>query len=365
MCYFVLDSSIGMWAKLSVAGFLVFIASCDGRPEASTPEKTPVRVEVFQSEPETFQETIVASAVAEAKVEYRVSTQVMGMLKVQHMERGDRVEKGVILFEIDPEEFELRVRERRANLHRAQAQLTFMKEEKARKEPLYKNGTLSRSAWDRVLLDVALAESEKEQTHVALERAERDLRLTSIRSPITGRVLERYHETGEVIPSGTVLYWIVDTAQIVFEVGLSDRELSLVKQGESVEVRVDAFPDSLFQGTIAQISGNADPGTGTFPVEVMVSNRDLKILPGMVGRVALPGRIHRDRIIVPLLVVQQRLDGAVVYVVENNRAMTRRVTLGRVLGHRVVVLEGIVAGEHVVQVGQGRLDDGDPVDVVE
>ena len=344
---------------------LMVLSACGMKPEASTPAKTPIQVEILEVQPETMQETMVASGVAAAKVEHRVSAEVEGMLKTQHVDQGDKVSKGMVLFKLESEEFELQAKERIANLDRAQAYFGFMVHEFERGEPLYQDKTLSQAQWDKLEYDLASARADRDQARVALAQAKRKLRLTTIRSPITGIVLERYHEAGEVVPRGSVLARIVEISRIIYEIGLSDRELAHVTLGNRVNVRVDAFPEKIFNGEITRISGNANPGTGSFPIEVTVENSNHKILPGMVGRVEISGKIHHDRIIVPLMSVQQQLEGTVVYTVENNRVSKKWVRLGKVLGDRVLILEGIEPGDRIVLVGQGRLKSGDPVEIIQ
>lgn len=354
-----------VWVILVLGGISVFsVAGCGRNEAASRPEKPPVPVEVFNAHFESFRETVVSSAVARAHEEYRVSSQVDGMLLEQKVGRGDHVKKGQILFRIDPEPFELQVRERSAVLSQAEAHLKFTQQEFSRKEPLFKNKTLSRAQWDRVQYDLSSAEARRDQTRVALELVERDLRLSTVRSPVDGQILERYHETGEVLPRGTSLARIVDSSRIILEVGLSDRELIHIQKGNKIPVRIDAFPQQNFSGEVTRISPNASPSTGTFPIEVTVPNPQWLILPGMVARLDLPGERYSDRIFVPLMAVRQQLGGAVVFVVEDNRAVERSVTLGRVMGDRVLVVEGIHAADQVVLLGQGRIESGDRVKVI-
>jgi membrane fusion protein, multidrug efflux system len=329
------------------------------------PDRPAVRVEVLRVESSTVRETMVASAVAEAKVDYRVSAEVEGVLVHQNVDRGDRVEKGQILFEIEKDEFRLRQRDRAARFAQAEARLKFMEQELRRKEPLYQNDTLSQAHWDQLQFDLKAAQAERDQAHVALEQADRDWRLATVRSPITGIVLDRFRKSGEVVPKGTVLAWIADPSKVVFETGLSDRELGFVRVGDAVEVRIDAVPGQVFSGRISSIPGNTDPRTGTFPVEVAVDNSNGTILPGMVGRFELPGQLHRNRIIIPLMAVEQRLGGTVVYLIKEGMAVKRSVSLGRVLGELVVVEDGLASGELLVVVSQGRVRDGAPVTIVE
>jgi len=346
--------------------FLVLASACDKKPNAAppSPPATENRVEVLEVRPETIQETIASSAVATPHREYRVSMQISGMLAVQHVDRGDTVKKGEVLFELDSEAFQLRVKEREANLARAAARFTFRRKEQKRKAPLHEEGTLSETAWDQLQFDFALALAERDQARVALDQARRDLRLTTLRSAISGRVLERYHDPGEVLPEGSVLAWIVDSTEIIFEVGISDTELRHLRLKDVVEITIDAFPGRSFKGHVVRISGNANPQTGTFSVEVRVPNRQLEILPGMIGRIKLIGEMHRDRIVIPLMSVHQQGKDQVVYLVKENRVLRKPVRLGKILGDRVVIQEGIEAGSTVILISQRRLTEGNTVTIV-
>ena len=345
------------------AGFFSLV-SCEEKPEVPVPTKAPIRVEILEVESSTFQESIVASGVASASVERRVSTRVNGMLKARNVERGDKVSKGQVIFEIDPEEFQLRLKDKTANLASFEARLRYSEKEVKRQGPLFEDGTVSQAQWDRLQFNLETALSERDQAAVALEQAQRDLRLTQVRSPISGLVLERYRESGEVISAGTVLAWVVNTAKMSLEIGLSDQELAHVHRGDPIKVWIDALGTRVFQGKISQISGNADPKIGTFPVEVTVENKDFKILPGMVGRLEIPGEIHRDKIIIPLMAVKKDLEGSFVFLEKEGRIEKRAVKLGKILAPRVLIKKGIKAGDRIILVHQGRLKEGDPVEVI-
>ncbi len=365
-CWWVDRPSIQKATCLGIA-LLVSLSltyGCEEKPNASPPPTAENRVEVFIVTPETVQETISSSAVAAPHMEYRVSMQISGMLAVQHVDRGDSVNKGDVLFEIDSEAFQLQVKDRKANLARATARLHFMGKEQKRKKSLYKEGTLSETAWDQHQFDLALARAERDQARVALDQSERDLRLTTLRSRLSGMVLERYHDPGEVLPEGTVLAWIVDSTEIIFEVGVSDTALRYLHLKDPVKITIDAFPVKFFKGHVVRISGNANPKTGTFAVEVKVPNRQLEILPGMIGRLKLLGETHRDQIVIPLMSVHQKLEGQVVYVVEGNRILKKPVHLGKVLGDRVVIQKGIEAGNTVILMSQRRLAEGNTVKII-
>lgn len=343
---------------------LLFPWGCSSPTTGEVSGKEVSRVEVLKIRPETLRETILTAGVARGMKEYRISTQVGGMLRVHYKDRGDMVAKGEVLFEIDSEEFQLLVRERAANLERARARLKFMEQEKERKEHLYRAGNLSEDQWDQLLMNLNLARAERDQALVGLEQAERNLRLTVIRSPADGMILERFHEDGEVVPPGTVLARIVDIKRIIFEVGLSDLDLKYIRTGMPATVTVDAIPGRTFKGEITLISGNANPSSGTFPVEITINNPKKEVLPGFVGRIELPGPVHEGKIIIPLGSINTEFEIPYVYVVEQDRAVKRIVKLGRVMGERVVIEKGLHMDDYLIIVGQSKLKPGEPVEIV-
>ncbi len=342
---------------------IFFLPAC-GKSGSREADRSPIEVEVLKISPRIFQETIVASGVAKAKYEYRVSAQVGGMLKVHYKDRGDRVKKGEVLFRIDPEEYEIMVQERKANLEQAGARLKLLEKEKKRKEELYKAGHLSKDMWDQILTNLKLAKARYDQALAGLKEARRNLRLTVIKSPVNGIVLERFHEDGEVIPPGTLLARVMDIRRIVFDIGLSDRDLRYVKAGDKATVTIDAIPGRVFEGIVTKISGNANPARGNFPVEITVRNRDDKILPGFIGRITLKGPLHRDKVIIPLSSINKEFGIPYVYTVEKGHAVKKVVKPGKVIGDRIIVEDGLNPGEYLVIVGQSKLKSGEPVNIV-
>ncbi|MFQ5589455.1 MAG: efflux RND transporter periplasmic adaptor subunit, partial [Nitrospiria bacterium] len=296
--------------------------------------------------------------------EHRISTEVNGMLKQKHVSGGDRVKKGDVLFELDAERFELQVKEKTALLARAEAHLRFMRSETRRKAPLFKDKTLSQAGWDQAQFELAAALAERDQARITLDQSKRDLRLTTLLSPFDGVILETYHDTGEVLPAGSVLAHLADSSKITFDAGVSDMDLRDLSMGGRALATIDALRGQQFEGKITQISGNASPALGTFPVEITVENHDNKILPGMVGRLHLFGKTRDAQIIIPMMAVRQQLGETFVFVVQNKQAILKPVQLGRVLGDRVLVTQGVRAGDQLVVLSQGRLNDGTNIEVI-
>jgi RND family efflux transporter MFP subunit len=148
--------------------------------------------------------------------------------------------------------------------------------------------------------------------------------------------------------------------------GLADRDVVSLRRGDPAGVRFDAFPGDSFTARVSQIAAAADPGTGTYQVEISLDDGG-RLAAGLVGRV----EIHPSRGVPACLVPVEAIleadgDEATVYVLsaDGSRAERRRVTVAFLDGGQVAVAEGLEGTTAVVTDGAAYLDDGGSVRVV-
>jgi multidrug efflux pump subunit AcrA (membrane-fusion protein) len=108
---------------------------------------------------------------------------------------------------------------------------------------------------------------------------------------------------------------------------------------------------------------NVASETGTFPVEVVIQNPSLKLLPGMIARSSIPGEVHGGLVLVPQISLKKHFGSPVVFLESEGRAVRRPVRLGNVYGERIEIIEGISEGDHVITTGLGDLREGDRVSI--
>jgi membrane fusion protein (multidrug efflux system) len=148
--------------------------------------------------------------------------------------------------------------------------------------------------------------------------------------------------------------------------GVGERDIALVKEGTTqATVRVDAYPDEVFPGTVRKVSPVADERTRTVEVEIHIDNPGYRLKPGMFARVDLTLQERANAVVIPDHAVLRADEATFLYVVEGTTARRRAVRLGLAEGERVEVLEGVRAGERVVTRGQRLLEEGSAVTVVE
>jgi RND family efflux transporter MFP subunit len=204
-----------------------------------------------------------------------------------------------------------------------------------------------------------------------LQAAQFNARFARIEAPADGVVLQRLARANELVQGGQpVLVLGATEAGWIVRVGLADRDAVRVNPGDVASIAFDAFPDRRFEGRVSRIGSSADPYTGTFEVEIDVAPDGARFARGLVAKVevALQGAAGGAvQTLVPVTALVEA-DGpvATVYVLDATQGVARRrdVTVGPIVGERVVVVEGLQPGEQVVTDGATWLTDGRAVRVV-
>ncbi|MGH7558048.1 MAG: efflux RND transporter periplasmic adaptor subunit, partial [Gemmatimonadota bacterium] len=155
-----------------------------------------------------------------------------------------------------------------------------------------------------------------DRAEIALSRAQLDLASTGLTAPFAGRVANVLVDEGEYVGAGEEILSVMDVDPILVEVQVVEGELRWLEEGAGADVRMAAFPDSVFHGRIRSINPVVDPETRTARVTVVLANPDGRILPGMFARVSLEGRAFEDRIMVPEEAIVERDDRTLVFVFE-------------------------------------------------
>lgn len=308
----------------------------------------------------------------EAEYEIDVFPQRSGRLASVAVDVGQRVAAGDVLAVVEHDELLLQreqaaasVAVSQASVRRAETQLERAREDYERTEQLYRRGAATQQELQRVQGVLEEAQIQLDSARAQLAQAEANYRLVELQlervhvtAPVSGVVVSRPVVAGsQVSPSTSVATLAaMDPIEVVFH--LPEREMGRVGAGQPIFVVVDAFPGRTFSGRVSQVGAAVDPRTRTVTVRGRVDNPDLALRPGMFARVELV-LARKDAVLsVPREALLQGPQGPYVYVVEDNRAVTRPLTVGLEGSERVEVLAGVREGEPVVVVGQHRLRPG-------
>jgi HlyD family secretion protein len=359
-----------------------------------------------------------------------VNTKVTGRVQWIGVEKGDKVKEGQILVRLENDEFraqyeqakgsadsarayveELRngsrpeeVQQAQHNLDEAKATLANDKITLDRTRELVAGGVLAKQALDDATAkfdsdqqrvnslektsrlvtigprreELARSEGSLKQAEGLADYAKSQLDATVIRAPVSGTILERTAEKGELItsqfassaeggPQGSVVA-LADLKDIQVELDIAQDDFAKLGPNQKGNVTVDAFPDRKYQGVIAQISPEANRQKATVQVKVQILNPDDYLRPEMNATVKFlaeekkGGNLQPSGVLVPTSAVRDRDGKKIVFIAFNEKALHRDV---QVLSERSggLLVEGLVGGESVIVSGPADLKEGDKIKI--
>lgn len=188
---------------------------------------------------------------------------------------------------------------------------------------------------------------------------------TEIRAPFSGVIADKFVDIGSMAGPGTPVARLVAVDRLYFEATLSETLLRDVKVGMPVEVKVDAFPNRTFRGQVEAIYPATADQARNLRVRISLANpSDLPLKTGLFARGEIVLRTYRNVPLVPKLALIEKGGTTRVFVVENDKAKARTLTV-KATNTEVVYAEGIRPGETVVTRGQDLLSEDQPVRIVQ
>lgn len=317
-------------------------------PQEETEKPAPA-VKTAAVETHTFHETVSSSGMLTSKSEIKLAFKTGGMIRKSYVSEGQHVKAGQLLAELDLSEIEAQVNQARTGYEKA-------KRDFERAETLYKEEAAT-------LTTLNDARSGLEVATQTLNAVQFNQKLSRIYAPVSGRILMKLAEQGELIGPFSPMF-ILGTGEqaYVVNVGLTDRDIVKVSSGDKAEVTLDAYPDEVFEGRVTQIAQMITPATGTYAVEVEISPKGKKLISGFVARVSLHTQKSVSTLAIPVeSLVNAQGNQADVYLYSGGKALKKPVSIGKVHGNYVAVSSGVEAGDLIITSGSGFVSDGDPV----
>ena len=185
-----------------------------------------------------------------------------------------------------------------------------------------------------------------------------------INSPLKGTVKTRHVKVGEFVKKGAPLAEILDLEKVLVKVSIPEQEIMEIREGEEVTVELYALSNSQYQGKVQTIGLEADSRNRTFPVEIVVDNAKRELRPGMLARVTFTKQISDEQVVIPRHSILERDNGRIVFLVDQGKAMKRRIVIGQSMQDSVQVLQGLKSGDRLVIEGHTKLTDGESVRIV-
>jgi RND family efflux transporter MFP subunit len=362
-------------SRLAVAIALPAMAGCGGGNEFVAPPPPAVTVATPQQRPVTTHVEFTGRTAALEEIEVRA--RVQGFLQSIEFTDGDTVEKGTLLFRIEPEQYQAVLAAAKAELAGKQAALSLAETTVERAGRAYEGGAVSDIEMMEAEARRDAAKAAVQAAQAAVDTAELDLSYTEIRAPIAGRLARSYVDVGNLVGSGetTLLTTIVVDDPIHVYFNADERALLQAlrdRPRDDPQRKPRPLSLQLADGTEYPITGLADfaenrvdPLTGTLQIRAVFDNPDGELYPGFFVRVLMP-RETAEAMLVPEVSLQRDLAGPFVLVVDETGMVHRRdVELGDRVGPDRVIASGLEPGERVIVNGLQRARPGIQVDARE
>jgi RND family efflux transporter MFP subunit len=325
-----------------------------------------------------------ASGYVVAQRKAAVSSKATGRLEHLYVEEGKFVKQGDVIAQLENDDLKAALEEAKAGLKVATADLNNAEAELEdatlnfnRQKSLKDSGAVSEQAFDSAEARYKKAQAAHrsarfrvDKTGASVKVAEVNLEQSYIRAPFDGVILTKSAEEGEVVaPMGASLnakasvVSMADMGSLMVEVDVSESSLEKVKVGGPSEIRLDAFPNDRFEGTVYMIVPTADRSKATVLAKVKFDKINSKVLPEMSAKVAFlsrPLKNDEDKLFlgVPTNSISGKDGAGRVFVIQDGRVHVTEVKEGRTWGDITEILYGLKEGDVVALNPDSELRDG-------
>jgi membrane fusion protein, multidrug efflux system len=365
----------GFW--LGLIG--LFLAGCSQPTADPPPAPPPPAVTVSQPIDKEVLEWDEYTGRLEAVETVDVRARVSGYLEKVNFKDGSKVQKGDLLFVIDPRPYQAELNRAEAELQRVRARLELAKNDLARAERLFRKRAISEEELDTRTKGLRESEATVNSAAAAVQIARLNVEFTQVRAPISGRISRELVTVGNLVNGGageaTVLATIVSIDPIYVYIDADERAVlkyrRLAREGTRVSAREVQIPIELaladeegfpHKGVIDYVEPRLDSNTGTVRGRGVFANPDDQLGPGFFARVRVPGSgQYQALLITDHAIATDQSQKFVLVVNDQNVAEYRAVKLGPRIGGLRVITEGLKPGDWVVVNGLQRVRPGMPV----
>lgn len=271
----------------------------------------PVERGVFKTEPVIRRDIVIAveaAGVIEPFLTVEVKSKASGEILSLHGETGDFVDAGRLLVQIDKRVPRNQLAQAEAELEAARARRAIAEAQSARARKLFESRTINEVDYEQTVLELANAKAEVVRAQVAVENARIALEDTEVKAPMTGTVIEKLVEKGQVISSptmdvggGTLLLKMADLSSVQVKALVDETDIGKIQPGQPVTVTVTSYPNQPFSGEVLKVEPQAvaEQTVTTFSVLMVLDNQTGLLRPGMNAEVEILVAQQLDVLAVP------------------------------------------------------------------
>jgi membrane fusion protein (multidrug efflux system) len=273
-----------------------------------------------------------------------VRPEIAGRVSQIQFKEGERVTKGQVLVKLDDSV-------QQADLDRARANLTLSKTKHERSIDLRNKGFISSQALEEAENNWKVAQADSELMHARSSK-------TAIRAPFSGTIGLRLISVGDYVKEGQDMVNLESIDPLKVDFRVPELAMSQVKDGQTLQITLDALPDKAYDGKVIAINPLIDANGRSIVIRAQVPNRDGRLRPGMFARVRLFTSGEKDTVVVPEESLFPVGDDKFVYKVVDGKATRQKIDIGQRREGKVEVVNGLTPEDVVVTAGIIKLREG-------
>ena len=322
--------------------------------EKETQEMAIPTVAVVHAKRSEPAQEIVLPANVQAFMDAPIYARTNGYLRKWYVDIGAHVKAGQLLAEIETPEVDQQLRQARADLATAEANVHLAQITAERYGGLLKTDSVSKQDADNAESDFAAKKAVVQSSEANVKRLEDLQSFEKVYAPFAGVVTARNTDVGALIDPGssggtrTELFHISQPGKLRVYVSVPEAYSQAAKPGLTADLTLAEFPGRRFQGTLVRTANSIDAASRTLLVEISVNNPRGELLTGSYAEVHLKLPTPQSSLILPVNALMFRSEGLRVVVVNNGQTELRPITIGHDYGSEVEVIAGLSGNEAVV-----------------
>lgn len=341
--------------------------ACGGDPQLANEVENSIAVQVVQAKLKTLPEAQSYSGTVESAENARLATKIIGWIEKIMVAEGEPVKRGQLLVKLRSKDLEARLAQAEAALAEARAHYDNARINLKRIESLYHKQAATRKELDDMRTAFASAKARIEAARQMKAEVQELLQYSRLVAPFDGVVTRKWLEEGDLVNPGQPVLEVESADRFKIVIHVPETDILKFTTGMPVRVQIDAAGigtnGKFYQARVTRILPSANPLSRQFEVHVQMANTDLPVKSGMFARVVVTLE-NQTTLLVPEQAIFKRgqLEGLFV-VDENQRARLRWVQTGKHRQGDIEILSGLNPGEMVVIASEGKLLDGQKVEV--
>lgn len=352
---------------------ILLVSSCKSKKKTEPfgEASVPVVAYTVKEEHVVYYDAYPSTLVALNEIQLR--SEVNGYITGIYFREGSHITKGEKLYEIDRRKYEAALNAARANVEIAESNLQKAERDAERYKRLDEQNAIARQVLDDGLTSLGNAQTQVKLAKANLLNAETDYNYSLITAPFSGLIGFSFVKPGAFVSAGQTLLtsissddpigsdFFIDQKSLPYFLSLSDK-----KDADTIPVFKVVLPDNSeykTNGRLSVIDRAIDPLTGTIRIRVVFPNQDGSLRPGMNCKLKVLNENSGLQVIIPVKATIEQMGEFLVYLIENNKVVQKRITLGADLGKFVVVKEGLNPGDRIILEGIQKVREGSAVTV--